>query len=243
MQQQSTSLETHEESYFASFTDMLVGIIFIFIILLMIVANNFQEAADSVTKINESRDKVLREIERSLKDAGVPVTVDIEQGVLRLPESILFGIDEYKVNARGQQALKTLAEVLGKYLPCISVTEDKSRLSACKDLNLASKDGLDAVFIEGHTDSTGSPDHNWLLSAQRAISVFRELTFSEPYLNEGVKNTNGVPVLNVSGYEARRPADPQNPKNYALNRRIELRFIMRSPTPEDVKKLKNAVGQ
>jgi hypothetical protein len=32
----------------------------------MIVANNFQEATDAVTKINESRDKVLREIEKSL---------------------------------------------------------------------------------------------------------------------------------------------------------------------------------
>jgi flagellar motor protein MotB len=240
MQQPSTTLETHDESYFASFTDMLVGIIFIFIILLMIVANNFQEAADSVTKINESRDKVLKEIARSLKDAGVPVTVDIEQGVLRLPESILFGIDEYKVNTKGEKALNTLADVLEKYLPCISVTEDQSRLSACKELNLTSKDGLDAVFIEGHTDSTGSSEHNWLLSAQRAISVFREITDSRPFLNEELKNTSGVPVINVSGYEARRPVDP---KNFELNRRIELRFIMRSPTPEDVKKLKNAVGQ
>lgn len=240
MHHQSVSLETHDESYFASFTDMLVGIIFIFIILLMIVANNFQEAADSVTKINESRDKVLKEIERSLKDAGVPVTVNIEQGVLRLPESILFGVNEYKVNTRGKQALNTLAAVLGTYLPCLARTEEQNRLAACKELNLASKDGLDAVFIEGHTDSTGSSEHNWLLSAQRAISVFRELTEFEPYLKEGVKNTNGVPVLNVSGYEARRPVDL---KNFDLNRRIELRFIMRSPTPEDLKKLKDAIGK
>jgi len=240
MQQHSTTLETHDESYFASFTDMLVGIIFIFIILLMIVANDFQEAADSVTKINESRDKVLKEIERSLKDAGVPVTVDIEQGVLRLPESILFGVDEYQVNQRGKQALGTLAGVLGTYLPCIAVSDDKSRTKICDGLNLASKDGLDAVFIEGHTDSTGSSEHNWLLSAQRAISVFREITYAEPYLNQDLKNTSGVPVLNVSGYEARRPVDP---KKYDINRRIELRFIMRSPTPEDVKKLKNAVGK
>ena len=240
MHDHAGSLETHDESYFASFTDMLVGIIFIFIILLMIVANNFQEAADSVTRVNESRDKILKEIEKSLKDSGVPVTVDIEQGVLRLPESILFGVDEYKVNAQGKHALATLAGVLETYLPCIAITQDASKKLVCKDLKLVSKDGLDAVFIEGHTDSTGSSDHNWLLSAQRAISVFREITDTKPFLNEGIKNTKGVPVLNVSGYEARRPVDP---KNLVLNRRIELRFIMRSPTPEDVKKLKNAVGE
>lgn len=243
MQPQSTTIENHDESYFASFTDMLVGIIFIFIILLMIVANNFQEAADSVTKINESRDKVLEEIKHSLDELGVQVEIDTEQGVLRLPESILFAVNEYRLNRNGEENLRKLAGVLVKYLPCISITQDESRRASCSELKLASKDGLDAVFIEGHTDSTGSSDHNWLLSAQRAISVFRQLTLAEPFLNEGVKNTIGVPVMNVSGYEARRPANPSDPKNNTLNRRIELRFIMRSPTPEDVKKLKHAVGE
>ena len=106
-------------------------------------------------------------------------------------------------------------------------------------MHLTSKNGLDAVFIEGHTDSTGSSDHNWLLSAQRAISVFRELTEAKPFLNEGLKNISGIPILNVSGYEARRPVDPNN---FDKNRRIELRFIMRSPTPKDIKRLKNVIG-
>jgi chemotaxis protein MotB len=242
MHQESSSIENHDESYFASFTDMLVGIIFIFIILLMIVANDFQEATDAVTKINESRDKVLREIEKSLKESGVQVTIDVEQGVLRLPEDILFEFGRYEVNEKGKKSLKTLSDVLAKFLPCISITDDKSHQESCGQLNLASKDGLEAVFIEGHTDSIGSHEHNWELSAKRAISVFREITDSSPFLNEGIKNKNGVPVLNVSGYEARRPITLIR-ENFHLNRRIELRFIMRSPTPEDVKKLSDTVGK
>ena len=156
---QESSIENHDESYFASFTDMLVGIIFIFIILLMIVANNFQEATDAVTKINESRDKVLREIEKSLKEEGVQVTIDIEQGVLRLPEDILFEFGKYEINAKGKKSLRTLSEVLEKFLPCISVTSNKSHQESCAYLNLASRDGLDAVFIEGHTDSIGTHEH------------------------------------------------------------------------------------
>ena len=132
--------------------------------------------------------------------------------------------------------------MLGKFLPCISIVDNQSHQDSCTKLNLASKDGLDAVFIEGHTDSVGTHEHNWELSAKRAISVFREITESSPFLNEGLKNKNGVPVLNVSGYEARRPITTI-PENFHLNRRIELRFIMRSPTPEDVKKLKDAVGK
>ena len=92
----------------------------------MIVANNFQEATDAVTKINESRDKVLREIEKSLKESGVQVTIDIEQGVLRLPEDILFEFGRYEVNDKGKKALKTLSDVLGKFLPCISIVDNQS---------------------------------------------------------------------------------------------------------------------
>lgn len=235
--------ESHDESYFASFTDMLVGIIFIFIILLMLVVTQITVTVESLTNINQSRTVILQKIEQSLKDLGVQVTIDTEQGVLRLPESILFGVNEFELNNNGKENIKKLAGVLAKYLPCISVTSDDSKKQSCESLNLASKDGLDAVFIEGHTDSTGSSEHNWLLSAQRAISVFKQITLAEPYLNEGIKNTTGIPVLNVSGYQARRPADPFQPNNHALNRRIELRFIMRSPTPKDVEKLKNTIGK
>src|SRR5579884_4174242 len=66
--QQHSPLEQHDESYFASFTDMLIGVIFIFIILLMIYANNYQQAAESVRKqsgadlvarLNQERQKAL----------------------------------------------------------------------------------------------------------------------------------------------------------------------------------------
>jgi len=57
--------DTHDESYFASFTDMLVGVIFIFIILLLISANNYQEATEEVIQTNhalvEARNKTRDE--------------------------------------------------------------------------------------------------------------------------------------------------------------------------------------
>ncbi|RMX05595.1 OmpA family protein, partial [Legionella jordanis] len=146
-------------------------------------------------------------------------------------------IDQYNLNENGKVALSKLANVLEKYLPCMAITDKKYKYH-CGSLNLASQDGLDAVFIEGHTDVTGSSDHNWYLSTRRAISIFKELTEAKPFLNEGVKNINGIPILNVSGYEARRPVDPNR---LELNRRIELRFIMRSPTPEDLEKLHRAI--
>ncbi|MCA9806212.1 MAG: OmpA family protein [Cyanobacteria bacterium HKST-UBA02] len=247
-QSHASALGSHDESYFASFTDMLVGILFIFIILLVMVASNYQnqqnesrKATEAVTKIIESRNVVLNEIGKSLEKAGVKVEIDLEQGILRLPESILFDVGSDQVNPNGKAALAKLASVLEKYLPCLAVADEKYR-TACDCLELKSKGGLEAVFIEGHTDASGS-EHgydNWGLSARRAITVFRELTASKPILDRGIVNSHSVPVLGVSGYEARRPVSTTDPQQ---NRRIDLRFIMRSPTPEDVDHINDALGR
>ena len=70
--EQPSSHDNHDESYFASFTDMLVGIIFIFIILLMIVANNYQAATEAVTQSNkaleEARNKARDEARDKIRD-------------------------------------------------------------------------------------------------------------------------------------------------------------------------------
>ncbi len=247
MSQSAASVDLHDESYFASFTDMLVGILFIFIILLVMVANNYQaqqqktkEATESVTKMIESRNVVLNEIGKALEVSGVNVEIDLEEGILRLPESILFDLGSDKVNAKGKEALAKLSRVLAIYLPCLSFTQTNSE--ACDCLHLKSKGGLEAVFIEGHTDSLGNEKgyDNWGLSARRAITVFKELIGNAPILDHGIVNERQVPVLGVSGYEARRPVSKTD---FRQNRRIDLRFVMRSPTPKDVEKMSEALGK
>jgi len=151
----SEDLDSHDESYFASFTDLLVGVLFIFIILLMVFASNFSKAVDEVTGIKESRDKVLQEIERSLEEQGVEVSIDLEQGILRLPEkSVRFDRGEHIPRPEGKEALIKLSKILGIYLPCLtSKKEDIHNDSpACIKLSLKNRDGLDSVLIEGHTD-------------------------------------------------------------------------------------------
>lgn len=234
--------ETHDEGYFASFTDLLVGVLFIFIILLMVFASNFNEATEKVTGMTQSRDVVLEEIEKSLRKQGVPIQIDKEQGLLRLPESVLFDRSKSTLSPKGNNALKKLAEVLRQYLPCLAQAIERDAIieAGCDALHLKSRDGLETVLIEGHTDITGTDEFNWSLSAQRAITVFQTITRSQPILNKGIVNTHDLPVLAVSGYAARRPVPGETPQA-DKNRRIDLRFIMRSPTPEDVKNLQRTV--
>ena len=69
-QQHSPSHDAQDEGYFASFTDMLVGIIFIFIILLMIVANDYQSATESVTKMSHELDEARNEARDRARDVA-----------------------------------------------------------------------------------------------------------------------------------------------------------------------------
>lgn len=265
MEQKISSVDSHDDSYFASFTDMLIGILFIFLILLVMVASNLQSqqqenqeaeeemtkvtesrniildemriTLEAVTKVIESRDIVLDEMRKSLEKMGVKVEIDLEQGILRLPESVLFDTGSDHISHRGKDALGKLADVLAIYLPCLAANNIKEN-NICNRLELKSTNVLEAVFIEGHTDIKGSDRgyDNWGLSVRRAISVFRNLIANKPILDKGIVNSQNVPILGVSGYEARRPISNADLRQ---NRRIDLRFIMRSPTPEDVTRIKH----
>ena len=87
------------ESYFVSMTDMMVGLVFIFMIMLMAFALAFQEAQEKTERAvkglentNETRDGILLNLQRTLLEDGVNVQIDLEQGILRLPEELLFNI-------------------------------------------------------------------------------------------------------------------------------------------------------
>lgn len=243
----SAGHEEHDEGYFASFTDLLVGILFIFIIMLMIFATNYQqkqkETEDSAkvfTKINQARDQMLMEMKKALERDGVQVSIDVKHGVLRLPESLLFESGKWVPNERGTAALKKLAKVMMDYLPCLTTT-DASLKKSCTNFSL-NESVIETVLIEGHTDSKPFRsekgfDSNNGLSAMRSISIFDHLNEEKPELMK-ILNSDGYAVLGVSGYAASRPISQTS---MALNRRIDIRFIMRSPRPEEIKKIQNSI--
>ena len=236
-----------EESYFASMTDIMVGLLFVFIIMLMTFALQYRDAEavkkDEAEKIQNAdeladaeRRHLLTDVERYLEERGVKVTVDLQQGVIRLPESVLFERGRAELDAGGQVAVADVAAALAAVLPCYSA----ERPANCPGPRRA---WLDALFVEGHTDNdpirAGSRyQDNLELSALRAVNTFRALT--SPDLAEldierqeagmllaGLRNRNNEPVLAFSGYGDQRPiVDNADPVLKAQNRRIDLRFLM-----------------
>ena len=232
-----------EDSYLASLSDLVIGVLFIFIILLMAYALNYQVAqteADTREKELKQRNEqlsdgqnerreLLHDIKQSLRNKGIPVEIDTQNGVLRLPESLLFDSGKADIRETGVVALHNVAENLARILPCYA--GGASQRNKCPDGMKNSK--LEAIFIEGHTDNVPIRNFqfkdNWDLSVARAKGTYLELTKGAPDL-EVLTNEQEQPLLSFSAYAERRPIDDNaSDAGRRKNRRIDLRFIMSVP--------------
>lgn len=226
-------LVAEEENYFVSMTDLMVGLVFVFIILLMYFALQFQNVTEELTGANKTRTEILEEIQRKLKEQGVPVIIDSENGVLRLPDSVLFDSGQRELKPQGRANVKHLARALIDILPCYS--NGVAKRAACP----SSKHKLESVYIEGHTDSdrfagSGGLKDNWDLSVVRATNTYRSLIENQPQLSNlcAPKYGRCEPILSVSGYGPQRPVPDGKGSAEELkqqNRRIDLRLIMMTP--------------
>lgn len=196
------------EDYFVSMTDLMVGVLFVFIIMLMYfvlqhkgLAEKAQRDAEHAAKtkqteiqnlerekarytdIRKVRDKILREIKSHLdRNFGTTVRIDFDVGIVRLPEDVLFDSGQATLSAGAQTAVKHLARALMSVLPCYTMGIESSTRK-CDDTPAY----VEAVFIEGHTDKVAlspSPQlkDNLDLSAIRATNTFRALLNENPLL-------------------------------------------------------------
>lgn len=254
----STNLEDDSADYLISVSDMMSGLLFIFIITLMTFVYNFQLAEQQaqleqvqlkqaeehaqnelvrLERRNELLDntrkiqrEMLEEIKNELSRRGIQVVVVENQGVLRLSENAIeFQSGRASLNSSERDKLIEIGSVLAIVLPCYTATPPTSL--ECSD---EAEGKLESVFIEGHTDNqpvgTNSPfEDNWDLSAKRAITAYHVLQNSVTQLME-LNNIVGDPLFSVSGYGAGRPINEHaEPTPDSGNRRIDLRFIMVSP--------------
>jgi flagellar motor protein MotB len=289
-----TPSETGDESgegYFASISDLMVGILFIFLLMLTVFALNYREAeqeqvvalaryerlrieveqarrdADALRVRNErlqlaldaaierlqqeirereeAREDLLARLAAGLSSRGVRFRIDQQSGVLRLTEDVPFATGSSELTGRTPRTVQILADVLGRVLPCFAAAAE------LRDCGPRDAPILEAVLIEGHTDRQGFSNltaqqsvlENDRLSVARALSVFAELRRVQPTL-DSLRNSEGVPLLGISGYGERRPvALGMTEGALAQNRRIDLRFVLSSRTSEEVRRLIDQVDE
>jgi len=235
-----------EESYFVSMTDMMVGLLFIFIIMIMYYALQFRDTTNELTSSQEARAKLLVEVESYLEKQGVRVSIDLETGVLRLPNEVLFPSGSAKLKSEGKIALDILSHALEQATECYTYIPNRMMPVACGN----TLHRIDSIYVEGHTDSDpiygGRFKDNWELSAARAASAYRALAEYNPALSQLLNKwpDEGKPqaVFSIAGYAAERPvASGYSNEAKAQNRRIEIRFNMATPNPARIKKLNTKI--
>jgi chemotaxis protein MotB len=227
--------EEKREGYYVSITDMLIGLLFLFILMLMYFALQLRVATQDLVTAEETRNQLLEKIATYLREYNVRAEVDYRAGVLRLPDEILFEKAQDQPKQAGVAALSVLANAMTTHLPCYAFEAKPRPADKCGDV----AHHLEAIFIEGHTDSdrvTPTPRirDNWDLSSARASNTWRALVMDQPGL-AGFKSgpaddPDARPIFSIAGYADQRPATAGSDElAKATNRRIDLRFVMAAP--------------
>lgn len=220
-----SSTDGGEESYLASVSDLMSGLLFFFIITLVIFAISLKhkesDYQDALQRSKLARKEMLLALQATLARDNLIVTINQEQGVLRLGNQLLFDSASDSLTAVTRHNLLLVASALDTVLP--------------RYVRPGALAQLEAVFIEGHTDSipisTPRFVDNLTLSTARARQVYLSVMDARPRLKT-LHNSDGVFLFSASGYGDRVPInDNSTEDNRRSNRRIDLRFIMASRLP------------
>lgn len=181
-------------------------------------------------RISEFRGQVLERMQKRIKtaDKSIEVSVNRNRDALEFKGDGLFGSGSDVPSAAGRKKMEVIAGILKEELRCVSLG-DRSTLAASCNPAIAL---VDALQVEGHTDNTGADAFNMDLSSRRGSSIYTIMANGTPELL-GFRNLRGQPILSVAGYGKGRPIrDNDSDQARDANRRIDLRFIMFSPTEE-----------
>ena len=220
-----------DSGYWISLSDLLAGLLIIFILALCYAVLSYAEETDKVQKAQQQlaeslqlRSEILQAIEDSLraKDSEIVITIDFDRGALRLQEGVLFGSGQASLSDRGVETLSVLGPIVYAVL-----SEDRYA------------GHVETVFVEGHTDNKpigprlrSRFESNWELSAQRAINAWRTMRTSADL--DGLTNESRQPLFSCSGYAETRPVSLDDTEDARrLNRRIDLRFSMTPPAESE----------
>lgn len=211
--------EVEEAGYLASASDLMVGLLFVFIIMVVILSQRVEQA-ESGDKGDPLQSAVMT-IGKKMKAAGVPVVIDPASGVITLPADTLFPRGVAELNSGGIEVLTKARIALNEILPCYIYSERKRRQSCFNPDDVE----IETIFIEGHTDSAPLQRGiytNWHLGLDRARAVYEVITVGS-MLN--FKNERNLDVVGISSYADKRPAKGGLIDD-SKNRRVELRFVL-----------------
>ena len=181
-----------------------------------IIAESNRELGDlrmRLTGIALLRLEVLEQVKANIEAelgrtnaAGEELVSIADNGNIVINEGLVFNYNSYAIKPEGRELLSQMATAMERVL------DDRG-----------TRANIDAISIQGHTDSTGSPAYNRDLSTKRATAVVTFMMNENP----GLERKYGS-YFAASGYSEFRPiATNQTATGRAQNRRIEIAIILK----------------
>ena len=209
MKKKKTTYNSEEENVFSQSTgDLMAGLLFIFILLLMGALLQVQEKAEQDEELVKQYDQIKTQLyidlqEEFKEDLKVwRASIDSTLCVRFQEPSMLFDYDKSELKPKFKEILD---DFFPRYIAVLSREKYKDRIVE--------------IRIEGHTDSKGEYFYNMALSQNRTRSVlqycFNLMTEEQSAWLKGLITANGLsssqPIL-VNGAE-----------DFELSRRVEFR--------------------
>lgn len=190
-----------------------------------------------LTDVAQERYRILVKLQAQLQ-ADIPsleVIISPEMDALRFKGDGLFKSGEFGLEEEKRQIVQAIGARLDALLPCYTLGNRSNWAEDCNGVGAV----VEAVQIEGHTDTDGRERENLTLSTNRANETYFAMKETSPTIVEHL-NSRMQPVISVAGYGWMRPvADNLTKEGKAANRRIDLRIIMYTPSsPEEITEIK-----
>jgi outer membrane protein OmpA-like peptidoglycan-associated protein len=231
--------ETESVDVWASFADLMSGVMLVVLLLLLVFIVQTADAQEQAKEAIERAEQEASE-KRDLQDfveRSVGVEAELIAALRVHVETVTQGRSGIEVTDDGfirivdsPEAGRTQGVTFGhdKYVLTPAGKQLLDWVAKALELTLAEprfQRVVSRVTVEGHTSSVGREEHNWWLSTQRALAVGRYLRSSRP---ESALNN----LLLVGGRAALEPVmqpgtdDSKPVENEAASRRIEFKLVL-----------------
>lgn len=201
--------EEHEENPFALSTgDLMSGLLFIFILLLMGALLQVQEKAEQDEDIVRKYDQIKTQLYIDLQDEfkedlkAWRATIDSSLCIRFQEPAMLFDYDKANLKPLFQDIL---SDFFPRYIKVLSLPEYKNNIVE--------------IRIEGHTDSTGDYFYNMELSQGRTRTV---LEYCFGLMTEEQINW-AKSLITANGLSSSHPILVHGVEDKSLSRRVEFR--------------------
>lgn len=145
-------------SYLASVSDLVSALIFVFIIMLAVFAYQLASVTESLATAEETRERILHDIQLRLTKFGMSVQVVPEQGVLRLSDhAINFPSGSDSPNLEHHSNVGLLARAIAEVVPCYVASTGQVQQHSVESASSSPTHGVDETSPPGYCDVTADP--------------------------------------------------------------------------------------